>query len=540
MRHRRSERGVALIICLFALILLSGIGLGMMYMADTETSINRNYRDSQQAYFAAVAGVQEVRERLTPTSTTVPVLAPPTTLPNVSITTGVVYVLNWGNGVAKADITPWDMSDTSLYRDTEFCHENFGAVGSPLVANTGANTPCIAVPTSGTPTYVDSTMPTLFSANLNANVPYRWVRITLKANRSAVPDPAATPNSFYVGANSADNTVPICWNGTAELPMPVALGYTTCDMDPPPDGITYLKSVYVLTALAITQNGSRRMTQMEVANNPPFLTNAAVDTNNFVTVSGSSVTVNGYDNCKCSCTLAVGNTPPTCTDRATGAACTGSTYAIFSSEKVSTSGGPALVAGTSPAVAQNQTFPYDVNALIATYSSMAGAVNLTSLPTSSPDHVYCSPSTPPAYPTCGPNPGGTGNMTNTTFGTAPSPFPPTDPTNPVGAVNQITYIPGSASINAQSSGAGVLIVDGDLNLNAGLNFYGLIIVRGVLTYSGSGNGQNLNVAGSVIAGAGSAVDTLKGGINIQYDRCALLHNMTPQPPTVLANHEATY
>lgn len=533
MNHRRNERGVALIICLFALMLLSGIGLGMMYMADTETSINRNYRDSQQAYFAAAAGLQEARERLTPTSTTVLTAAQrPTTLPGNNVATGVVYILNPSNSVPVGNIQPW--TSGNAYFDTEFCHENFASGGSALVTNTGPNTPCAAVPTGTYYTTVNSNSPFLGS---DANLAYRWVRVTQKTNATAAPDTTLT-TSFYVNTSGSANNVQICWNGTNEIPKPA--GYVTCDDDPPPDTITYLKSVYVLTSLAVTTAGSRRMTQMEVANNPPFLTNAAVDTNNFVTVSGSSVTVNGYDNCKCSCTTAVGSAAPTCKDRATGAACTGNTFSIFSSQSVTTSGGPALVAGTDPAVAQNQKFPYDINSLIATYSNMAGVVNLSSLPTSSPDHVYCSPNTPPAYPQCGPNPGGTGNMTNTTFGTAPSPFPPTDPTNPVGAVNQITYIPGSASINAQSSGAGVLIVDGDLNLNAGLNFYGLIIVRGVLTYSGSGNGQNLNVAGSVIAGAGSAVDTLKGGINIQYDRCALLHNMTPQPPTMLTTHEATY
>ena len=536
MKHRRSERGVALIICLFALMLLSGIGLGMMYMADTESSINRNYRDAQQAYFAAVAGIQEVRERLTPTSTSL--IAPPTTLPtSPSASTSAVYVLNWGNGVAKADITPWDMSDTSLYRDTEFCHENFGPVGTPVVANTGANTPCNAVPT-GYYTTVDSTMPTLFSANLNANVSYRWVRITLKANRSSVPDPAATPNSFYVGASSADNTIPICWDGFREVPKPA--GYATCDDNPPPDGISYMKSVYVLTSLAITQNGSRRMVQTEVANNPPLLTNAALDTDDFVTVSGSSVTVNGFDNCNCTCTTGTGSHPPVCTNRTTGAACTGSTYAIYSSQTVNTSGNPALVSGvttcapgdtgcTNPSVAYNQPFPYDVQSLVKRYSTWPGVVNTTG----SPYNISCTTATPPAYPNCG-------SLNAGSIGTPPTGFPTFDPNNPVGVVNQVTYVPGSFDIQAHTNGAGVLIVNGDLRIHGGLNFYGLIIVRGVLTFSGSGTGQSSNVIGSVIAGNGTVADSLSGGINVQYDRCALLHDQTPAPPALLANHEVSY
>jgi Tfp pilus assembly protein PilX len=516
MKHRRSERGVALIICLFALMLLSGIGLGMMFMADTESSINRNYRDAQQAYFAATAGIQEARGRLITGS----IFVPPTTLPNNGVSTGVVYIMNHTSSIAAGDIQPW--TSGNAYFDTEFCHENFSNAGTALVTNTGPNTPCAAVPTGTYYTTVNSNSPFLGS---DANLPYRWVRVTLKSNKTAAPDPTLA-TSYYVNASGSANNVPICWNGTAELPKPA--GYGTCDDDPPPDGITYLKSVYMLTALAITQSGSRRMTQMEVANNPPFLTNAALDTNDFVTVKGSSVTVNGYDNCKCSCTLAKGAAVPTCTNRTTGAACTGSTYAIYSSQTVSTSGGPALVAGTSPAVAQNQIFPYDVAALIARYSSMTGVVNTTGAPYG----ISCSPGTP--FPNCG-------QLNSGTLGTAPIPFPPTDPNNPVGAVNQITYVPGSFDIQAKTSGAGVLIIDGDLTIHGGLQFYGLIIVRGILTFSGSGTGQDVGVYGSVITGNSSiADDTLKGGVNIQYDRCALLNTQTPSPPALLANHEVSY
>jgi hypothetical protein len=521
MKYRRSERGVALIICLFALMLLSGIGLGMMYMADTETSINRNYRDAQQAYFAAAAGIQEARERLMPTSATVLTAAQkPTTLPNNAVPTGVTYIINYTNGIAASAIQPW--TSGNAYFDTEFCHENFTApAGAALVTNTGPNTPCAAVPTGAYYTTVNSNSPFL---GADSNLPYRWVRVTLKSNKSAVPD-TSLATSYYVNSSLSANNVPICWNGTAELPKP--LGYVTCDDDPPPDTVTYLKSVYILTALAVTQNGSRRMTQMEVANNPPFLSNAALDTNDFVTVSGSSVTVDGFDNCKCSCTTAVGAAAPTCTDRITGLACTGSTYAIYSSQTVSTSGNPALVAGTSPAVAQNQPFPYDVSALIAKYSSMPGTVNTTG----APYNISCSAGTP--YQNCG-------QLNAGSLGTAPTGFPSFDPNNPAGVVYQTTYVPGSFDIQAHTSGAGVLIVDGDLTIHGGLNFYGLIIVRGVLTFSGSGTGQSSNVIGSIISGNGSVADSLSGGINIQYDRCALLHNQTPAPPALLANHEVSY
>ena len=42
---KRNERGMALLLVLLTLLLLSAVGLGMMYMSDTETLVNSNYRE---------------------------------------------------------------------------------------------------------------------------------------------------------------------------------------------------------------------------------------------------------------------------------------------------------------------------------------------------------------------------------------------------------------------------------------------------------------------------------------------------------------
>ena len=54
---QRSERGVALVVTLFALLLLSVIGMGMMFSTNMETMINANYRDKQVAVYASLAGL---------------------------------------------------------------------------------------------------------------------------------------------------------------------------------------------------------------------------------------------------------------------------------------------------------------------------------------------------------------------------------------------------------------------------------------------------------------------------------------------------
>src|SRR5436305_2220447 len=59
-----NERGIALFMAIFALMLLSAIAAGFMYLANTETAVNANYRSGQQAYFAARAGLQEARLRI--------------------------------------------------------------------------------------------------------------------------------------------------------------------------------------------------------------------------------------------------------------------------------------------------------------------------------------------------------------------------------------------------------------------------------------------------------------------------------------------
>ena len=56
-KQMKSQRGIAMMVALLALLLLAAIGMGLMFMADTENSVNNNYLDSQKAYFAARAGV---------------------------------------------------------------------------------------------------------------------------------------------------------------------------------------------------------------------------------------------------------------------------------------------------------------------------------------------------------------------------------------------------------------------------------------------------------------------------------------------------
>src|SRR5213594_1650883 len=62
----RTDRGIAMLLVMFSLLLLSVIGLGMMYSTNMESAINANYRDKQVALYASLGGLQEARDRIQP------------------------------------------------------------------------------------------------------------------------------------------------------------------------------------------------------------------------------------------------------------------------------------------------------------------------------------------------------------------------------------------------------------------------------------------------------------------------------------------
>src|SRR5947208_16531854 len=96
---RPGEHGIALLLVMFSLLLLTVIGLGMMYSTNMETSINSNYRDKQGAIYAALAGLQEARDRILPATHNI---VAPTVLPSTLAQNVIYFVYNYGT------VKPWD------------------------------------------------------------------------------------------------------------------------------------------------------------------------------------------------------------------------------------------------------------------------------------------------------------------------------------------------------------------------------------------------------------------------------------------------
>jgi hypothetical protein len=225
IRKRRKEGGIALLISIFVLLLISVVAIALIVSSGTESALAGNYRSSTGVYYAALAGIEEVRGRLSiknPNSfnSTAPGFLP---TPGTTLAIGsVAYVLNPG---------PTDPPDPrALYPDNEYDSE-FG-----LGALAGAT--------------VTTTTSVWNMAPLNTlNVPgplYKWVRINAVSEQS--------------------------------LKLDVAPYDTVLDPNPPVfyDGLQLNTSnsgaqVLEVTALAVLPNGSQKILQYLAAPTPVSL-----------------------------------------------------------------------------------------------------------------------------------------------------------------------------------------------------------------------------------------------------------------------------
>jgi hypothetical protein len=510
------ESGIAMLAALFALLLLTAIAVGMMYMANSESQVNANFKDSERAFWGARAGLEEVRARLFTGKTTSGDLVPlaPATLPGNA--GSLLYVAR--SGVAA----PWN-------QDTKVCTEFIGIVcGAGGLPNSAWVKPVAAVVPSYTPNQLQ----------VGTAPPFEWVRVNLKRNDSNI----SGTSHYYVEAGG-DLTREICWNGASQIVKPITasalLGCNDPTLSP------RLTPVYVLEAYAAAPGGATRFAQMEVAATPPFSSNATVDSEDLVVLSGA-LDISGFDACNCVC--AKGSFDPAkqfdtecdvaniTTRPGSPVACDKSKWAIYSKSTITQNGSGTLWAGSGDTLATatsanndcssgdpTKCFPYDIAALIDTYKTNAVDGTAACLASGS---TTCGPST---FHLTGGNIGGT----------MPSPFPPDYSAGQTEGVPQTTYFSGDVQLNAGSSGNGILIVDGDLNINGGFQWYGLILVKGIVDFTGGG--ANQNIWGAVLNGTSvSKDDKLGGSSTIAYDSCALKNTQQTQPPKMLSFREITY
>lgn len=233
-RKNRTEAGIALLIAIFILLLIGVVGIALVVSSRTDSALAGNYRSSTSVYYAAVAGLEEVRARLrtnNPNSfnNTAPGFLPPAGTPLGLC--APVYVIN---PVGGESITPWNSGST--YADNEFAQE-FGGI-------------CGALPSPSPTTRSVWNRSPLNTLSFPGPL-YKWVRINGVSEKSlnldAFPyDTSVDPTLvYYDGVNSRFNDT--------------ATGF----------------QVLEVTALAVLPDGSQKLLQYLVVPQPitlpPFL-----------------------------------------------------------------------------------------------------------------------------------------------------------------------------------------------------------------------------------------------------------------------------
>src|SRR5216683_3418393 len=413
-KNSRSERGVALIMALLVLLLLTAVGMGMILMSNTETNISSNFKDEQTAYFAAKAGIEEVRDRLRAGATN-SVNLPATlgnNIPGGPTGPGVLYVTN---PLGTETVSPWVTTGTN-YPDDQI----------------GKELNCL---TSVAPTGTWWTTPQSASTSYAASpiLQWKWVRLMAKLNKSDT----TCVNVTSVDGNVNNNRV--CWTGIHE----VATAAASCSAA----NASY-QPVYELTSLAVTSGGSRRMMQYEVSQNTfPTIPGAFVfdgSSPSFNPPNSNAFNVIGADT-----NLHAGNAinGVTCPAPANQPAL-GSFDDPAVSTLTSAVQGPPNRSNQYTSAAPYPAFP----AISNTYNTMStDSVNLTTVDGLT---TFANMITTAAGPNVYPN-----GTVPTNLGT---------PSSPV-----VDVVNGDVSISG--SGAGVLMVTGKLTLNGDFSWNGLIL-----------------------------------------------------------------
>jgi hypothetical protein len=503
-RKMNSESGVALLIALIALLLISGAAVAMIVASGSEGALNGNYRSSSSAYYAALAGLEEGRGRLLPTN------------PNLIVVNNAQGYMPVGSAqyIANPNAAAGESTATILtpYPDNQYNAE-FGQapvpLGPPIPSTSGANA---------------------------ANIPgpmYKWVRInavtefSLKADVDGdnLPNDAATPLYYDSGLTPPAIVVPRTLGPGVPNPQPTQ------------------NQVLEVTALAVLPNGSEKLLQYLVAPktynldfNSPLTLAGTVGT--FKGATSSPYQVNGQD-----------GSNPTPTPVAN---CATNPATLKDAIGVSTTADQGTVTGGIP---KNRTGNYtgansSPDVAVVTQSSgspFASTASLDQLLTNIKGNADAVIQPSPAPPANYNNSGTTYNFGQSGPGyTWPSDMSATNP--------KVIFVNGSFDLGP-NTGYGLLVVTGNFQYHGNSGWKGVILVvgDGTTTFLGNGGGSGsfdgaIYVAttrdanGNLLPNFGTVNydNTGGGGNGIYYNSCWI--KQANQPPTyrVLSFKEIQY
>src|SRR5271169_2146725 len=134
-RAGRAEAGVALLISLFALLLICIVGIALILASGTDSALTGNYHSATSVYYAALAGLEEGRGRMlvkSPNYLPAALGLPVGSMPGPG---QVWYIIN---PLAGETVAPWDTGTPTTFPDLEYSQEFTNPLPSApnlLVAN---------------------------------------------------------------------------------------------------------------------------------------------------------------------------------------------------------------------------------------------------------------------------------------------------------------------------------------------------------------------------------------------------------------------
>lgn len=238
-----------MLIAIFALLLISVVGIALVISSGTNSSLAGNYRTATSAYYAGMAGLEEARGRLLwknpdclvnrpagmnpncPNPNFIPTVGVPP-MPAMALT-DVRYILNPASGET---VDPGNLGAANPYADNEYTTE----FGFPVTSTNWQTTPSIPS-VSGIP-----------------NPSYKWVRINVATEKALGLD--------VNGDGVLDGVTPLVYDPAPTMPCPRA-NPSPGLMVPNCAGWSSQTAVQALevTALAVAPNGGHRLLQYIVA-----------------------------------------------------------------------------------------------------------------------------------------------------------------------------------------------------------------------------------------------------------------------------------
>ena len=510
--HRtRSESGIALLIAIFVLLLISAIAISLVVSSGTESSLAGNYRTTLSASFAAGAGIEEARGRLVPTDPNpiaLPLVGVP---PNAYLPTNqVVYITNPAVG------EPAGAALMALYPDTEFDKEFIlGALGA------------------ATKTYVAS----IWTAAGSTGPLYKWVRINAATKQSLK---ANVDNTGLAAANAA---TPLYYDSgliPASIVVPPAVGNVPGPVLPPTQ-----KQIYEITALAVLPNGSQKLLQYVVTPvnfglNFQGALSLGGQVGNFQGANSNQYRIDGQDGS--------GNAPAV-------PGCTPNPATVNAGIAV----GPGLDTGNNSGLT-NQAYvtnnlprpdhylgssPSGVPPGVVVSPSVVSSVQTGSLSTPDSLDQLVQQLKANADVVMGPNPpvGPTYNNSGTTYNFGQSGPGYNWPSDMSASNPKVVFVDGSFDLGP-NTGYGLLVVTGNFQYHGNSGWKGIILVvgDGTTTFLGNGGGNGefdgaifaattRDASGNQLPNFGSVNFDINGGggNGMYYNSCWI--NRVQQPPS---------